>query len=625
MNEIEEKLKTLPEKSGVYIMKNSDGEIIYVGKAKILKNRIRQYFKNHNHPVKVRKMVENVADFEYIITDNEQEALILENNLIKENMPRYNILLKDDKTYPFIKITVNEDYPRVFVTRKVLRDGSKYYGPYCSNFNVSELMELIEDVFALRKCKKSFVGDASEVQKSRPCLYHQIGKCMGVCTGAVSKSEYRERVQKVISFLNGKSDDVINLLTQKMKKAAQELDFETAAAFRDRISSVSMLSEKQKIVSATGSDCDAIAVYNSDDCACVEIFFIRSGKIVGKEHYFINSTDETSSNAILNDFIKQYYADCTFIPSELIVQHEIEEKELIQEWLSEITGRSVKITTPKIGDKLKLVSMIASNAKKEHHERILKLMRDISFKDNALSDIQKLTHLPEPPYNIEAFDISNISGQSMVGAMVCYVNGKPCRERYRNFKIKYTAGQDDYTCMKEVVRRRIEHGLAEQNKVASDDSSLKKASFLPFPDILFVDGGLGHVQAVNEVMKQCDVIIPVFGIVKDDRHRTDGLVSENGRIDIPKDSEAFMLLTQIQDEMHRRAITHHRNLRSASSLKTSLLQIDGIGEKKARILLRKFKSVKAIKEASLEELIATEGIDRRSAENVFSYFSGKSQ
>ncbi len=623
MNDIEEKLKTLPDKSGVYIMKNADGEIIYVGKAKILKNRVRQYFKSHNHPLKVRKMVENVADFEYIITDSEQEALILENNLIKENMPKYNILLKDDKTYPFIKITVNEDFPRIFVTRRVLRDGAKYYGPYCSNFNVSELMGLIEDVFSLRKCKKNFCGDGSDFKKSRPCLYYQVGKCVGVCAGEVSREEYRSRVSKVIGFLSGKSDEVTEILTEKMKKAAAELDFETAATLRDRISSVSMLGEKQKIVSATGSDCDALAMYNSDDCACVEIFFVRSGKIVGKEHYFLNGTYESEDGEILSGFIKQYYEDCSFIPGELLVQCEIDDKELISGWLSEKTGRSVKINTPKIGDKLKLIAMIAANAKKEHRERTLRLMRDISFKDNALTEMRNLTNLESIPYHIEAYDISNTSGQSMVGAMVTYVNGKPCKSKYRNFKIKYTAGQDDYMCMKEVVQRRIEHGLNDKEKINSGAIGENDASFYPFPDVIFVDGGLGHVQAVKEIISKFDMNIPVFGIVKDDRHRTDGLVCESGRVDVPRDSEAFMLLTQIQDEMHRRAITHHRNLRSASSLKTALLQIDGIGEKKARTLLRRFKSLKAIKDATLEELADVPGIDAKSAENVFSYFSDK--
>ena len=610
--EIEEKLKTLPSKSGVYIMKNAEGSIIYVGKAKVLKNRVRQYFKGNKHPLKVKKMVENIHDFEYIITDSEQEALILENNLIKENMPKYNVLLKDDKTYPFIKITLNEDFPRVFMTRRVIRDGAKYFGPYCSNQNIKEILEIIADVFPLRCCKKQIFSDNLS---GRPCLYHQMGKCPGVCCGNVLKEEYMQTVKNIISFLNGNYDDVTGILKQKMLSAANDMDFESAAVFRDRINSVSMLSQKQKIVSATGSDCDALALYSANDTSCVVIFFIRSGKIVGEEHYFLSGTDDMSPSEVLSDFIGQYYDTCSFIPSSLCLQFEIADSEIIEDWLSSKTGRSVKITVPKIGDKLKLINMIAANAKKQHSERELKIMRDISFKDNALTDLQRLACLENPPMNIEAYDISNLSGKAKVGAMVTYTNGKPNKEKYRNFKIKYVTGQDDYACMKEVISRRIERGLLEQEK---GDSS----SFLPFPDIILLDGGKGHVDTIVPLIKSYGLSIPVFGIVKDNKHRTEGLVSQNGRIPINKSGEVFMLLTNIQDEMHRRAITYHRKLRQGSALKSELKDIKGVGDKKAKILLRTFRSIKNIKEASLEEIMAVEGIDKLTAQNVYTYFNG---
>lgn len=611
--EIENKLKTLPDKSGVYIMKNSLGEVIYVGKAKVLKNRVRQYFKGHKHTLKVKKMVENIADFDYIITDSEQEALILENNLIKENMPKYNILLKDDKTYPFIKVTLNEDFPRVFMTRRVIRDGARYFGPYCSSSNIKEVLEIIADVFPLRHCKKPLFEDKLT---DRPCLYFQMGKCTGVCSGRVSKEKYMQSVREILSFLNGNYDDIETILRNKMKKAADELDFETAAKLRDRINSVLMLGQKQKIVSATGSDCDAIAIYSANDTSCVVVFFVRSGKIIGEEHYFLSGTDDMLPNEIISDFIEQYYDNSSFIPHELLLQHEIAESELIEDWLSSKTGRSVKISVPKIGDKLKLISMIAANAKKQHSERELKIMRDISFKDNALSSLQKLTGLKNPPMNIEAYDISNTSGKAMVGAMVTYTGGKPNRQKYRNFKIKYVTGQDDYACMKEVISRRIERGISQKDNKTND-------SFLPFPDLILLDGGIGHVDSVLPVLKSYNLDIPVFGIVKDNKHRTQGLVSPNGQIDIDKSGEAFMLLTSIQDEMHRRAITYHRKLRQGSALKTELVEIKGVGDKKARLLLRRFRSIKAIKEASLEEIEAVEGIDKATAYNVYTYFNGR--
>lgn len=610
---INEKLTTLPDKSGVYIMRNAEGEIIYVGKAKVLKNRVRQYFKNHNHPPKVRKMVENIADFEYIITDSEKEALILENNLIKENMPKYNILLKDDKTYPFIKITLYEDYPRILITRRVIRDGSRYFGPYCGNFNLKELVDTVSDIYGIRKCNK-VMGETKSAR--RVCLYHQMGKCSGACTGEVNKDEYMQGVNNAISFFNGKYADVIEKLTQKMKLAAANLDFETAAECRDKIKSVSQIGEKQKIVSATGSDCDAIAVYNSDDFACIEVFFIRSGKIVGREHYFLQDTEEIQDATLLSQFMKQYYEDSTFIPHSFLTSVEPDDKTTIEQWLGSKLGRGVNLSVPKIGDKLKLINMIHANAKKEHRERMLKIMRDISFKDNALLGLRKLIGMDSPPLVIEAYDISNTSGKDMVGAMVTFVNGKPLRERYRNYKIKYVIGQDDYACMREVVERRILRGINEKNNDSEVDNK-----FLPFPDLMLIDGGSAHVDAVLPLIKKYNLPIHVLGIVKDDNHRTRGLVSPTGEINIDTGSEAFMLLTQIQDEMHRRAIDYHRRLREGSSLKSKLTAIKGVGDKKAKILFKHFKSISKLRNATLEEIISVPGIDKTTAQNVFDYFT----
>ncbi len=612
VNDIEEKLKTLPDKSGVYIMKNFDGDIIYVGKAKILKNRVRQYFKSHNHSLKVQKMIDSIADFEYIITDNENEALILENNLIKENKPKYNILLKDDKTYPFIKITMNEDFPRVFITRRVIRDGAKYFGPYCSTVSLKELISLINDVFSLRQCKKLIIENE---KKERTCLYHQLGKCSAPCNGSISKEEYRNKINDVISFLNGKYEHALSITNKKMKDAANELDFESAAKWRNAIESISVISEKQKIVSHEASDCDAIAMYCDNGSACIEIFFIRSGKIIGKEHYFISFDEDVSEAFALSEFIKQYYDTATFLPHQLLTQFDLFNKEEIEKFLTDKANHSVKITVPKIGDKYKLINMIASNAKKEHHERELKIMRDISFKNNALSDLQKITKANLVPMHIEAYDISNLSGKYMVGSMVTFINGKPCKNKYRSFKIKYVSGQDDYACMSEIISRRIVHGFKEK------DLQTKEKQFYPFPDMILVDGGIGHVQTVEDVLSDYGLDIPVFGIAKNDKHKTNALVSSKEELLLDKTSEVFMLLCQIQDEMHRRAITHQRKLHEKSTLKTELLSIKGVGDKKALILLRHFKSIKHIKEASLEEISSVPGIDIECAKNIFSFFS----
>ncbi len=611
MFDFEQKLKTLPEQPGVYIMYNKNDDVIYVGKAKILKNRVRQYFKNNNHPPKVAAMVSNVARFEYIIADSELEALVLENNLIKKHMPRYNILLKDDKTYPFIKVTVNEDYPKILITRQVKRDGARYFGPYQSGIILRDLIELIRDIFMLRFCNKTFDGNFSP---QKPCLYYHLGKCSGICSGNISKQEYASVINEVCGFLNGKYDNVIKKLTCDMNTAAQNLDFEKASVLRDRINSVNSLSQKQKIVTANGTDIDAAAIYNDNNVACIEIFFIRNGNIIGKEHYFINDTEGVDNGTIFSQFIKQYYDNSSFLPKEIMLSDEIEDEETVKIWLSSKCVRNISIKYPKIGKYAELMKMIKTNAKKEHSEYILKKMRASDYVNNALSQLMKLTGLEHPPMLIEAYDISNISGASNVGSMVTFKNGKPYKQGYRSFKIKTVSGQDDYGSMYEVLTRRF-----NRYKSSKEDTD----SFATLPDLLLVDGGLLHVNTAFEAIKNAGVNVPVFGIVKDDNHNTRGLVSVNGEIPIDSGSDAFMMLANIQDEMHRRAITHHRNLMNKKSIESELEKIKGIGAAKRKALLAEFKTISKIKTASVEQLSKVKGIDQKTANNIFDYFNGE--
>lgn len=620
--QIEAKLKTLPDKSGVYIMKDENGTVIYVGKAKVLKNRVRSYFKNHNHPPKVAAMVSNVATFEYIMTDSEMEALVLENNLIKEHSPKYNILLKDDKTYPFLKLTLQEEYPKLMMTRTVKRDGARYFGPYSSGILLRELLDLIKDIFKIRSCNHKFPADFG---KSRPCLYHHIGKCLGVCTGDIDKAQYDAIIKEVIGFLNGNYTGVQKRLQAEMQAAAQALDFEKAALLRDRLQSIDVLSQKQKIVSALGNDVDALALYSKNNKSCVQIFFIRSGKIIGREHYIIDGTDGVEEAEVLTDFVKQYYAKSSFVPRELMLQYELEDADVIREWLSALCGRKVELKVPKIGENLQLINMIRANAKKELSEQELKILRDIKFKNRALASLYQILDLPEIPSRIEAYDISNISGDNNVASMVTFVDAKPSTKDYRNFRIKTVIGADDYACMEEALTRRLQHGLDEQARIDAGELDRAQAKFSVFPNVLFVDGGQGHVNVAQGVMDKLGLSIPVFGIVKDDSHRTRGVVSPDGEISIDKSSEAFMLLANIQDEMHRRAVSYHKQLHAKKTLASELENIAGVGEVRRKALQRHFKSMKAIRAASIEELSQVKGLDRRTAERIYSYFRQDNQ
>ncbi len=617
--EIEEKLKTLPDKSGVYIMHNSDGDIIYVGKAKNLKNRVRSYFKSHRHPPKVASMVANVEYFEYIITDSELEALVLENNLIKQNMPKYNILLKDDKTYPFLKITLNEDFPRILLCRRIIDDGAAYYGPYQSSYDLKQLIMLLKDIFKLRSCNTPFEGDFKE---RRPCLYYQLGKCRGVCCKSVGMEEYRQTIEEVIDFVNGKTSGIVQRITDEMKQASVRLDFETAKTCRDRLSAIELIGQKQKIVNPNGDDTDAISVFNKNNTACVQLFFIRSGKMIGREHYFINDTDGISESEIISDFVRQYYETSTFIPNILMLEQETDDTEVIRSWLSAKAGRSVKIKIPKIGESAKLIKMIKANAKKEHSERELKIMRDIHFKNAAISELGRVLNLKNEPMHIEAYDISNMGNDIIVASMVVYKNGKPYTKGYKNFKIKDIKSQDDYASMREVIRRRFVRALNEEQSIREGSLSEENAKFLPMPDCVFADGGEKHMNAVKSVLDELDIDIPVFGIVKDDNHRTRAVVSAEGEIQLDKKSEAFMLLVNIQDEMHRRAITYLRNTQNRRIAGSELNSIAGVGDKRRKILLKHFKSIQKIKDASLDELCSVDGIDKKTAENIFKYFGG---
>lgn len=621
-NEINEKLKTLPDKSGVYIMRNSEGQIIYVGKAKNLKNRVRSYFKSHNHPPKVASMVANVDIFEYIITDSELEALVLENNLIKENMPKYNILLKDDKTYPFLKVTVNEAYPRVFLTRRILRDGALYFGPYQSSFDLKQLISLVKEIYSLRSCTTEF---PEEFEAKRACLYYQLGKCRGVCNHAVTSAEYRKLIDKAIDFINGNTKEAISDLTRQMHEASAAFDFERAALCRDRLKAIEVLGEKQKIVNPKGNDTDAIAVYNNNNNACIQLFFIRSGKMIGREHYFINDTDGVEIKEILSEFLRQYYEHSSFIPGTILLEQEIDDADVLEEWISDKALRRVKIKVPKIGDNVKLMRMIKANAKKEHSEKELKTLRDIGFKNSALSQLQLLLGLDNPPMLIEAYDISNLGDNTSVGSMVVYKDGKPYNKKYKNFRIKNVTTQDDYSSMREVLTRRLQRALNEQEEIKRLNITPDEASFLPLPDVIFIDGGEGHRNVAAEVLKSFDINIPLYGIVKDDSHRTRGIIGQNGEVPVDPKSDSFMLLTNIQDEMHRRAIGYLRKSEQKKTAYSELDLISGVGAKRKKILLSSFKSMQKIKNATIDELKAVKGIDSATANNVYEYFKNQRQ
>lgn len=619
MFDFQHQLKILPDKPGVYIMKNSLGEVIYVGKAKVLKNRVRQYFQNSkNHSEKVRAMVKNIAEFEYIVTDSEMEALILECNLIKKYSPRYNIALKDDKFYPFIKITTNEDFPRVYVTRNFAKDGNRYFGPYTNGTAVYEVMGLIKKLFPLRTCKKAIVEGG---EPTRACLNYHINLCKAPCAGYISKAEYWEMIDEIINILNGTDTSIIKKLKLEMEKAAEELEFEKAAKIRDRILAIELISEKQKMFTVKEGDEDFIDLYTDEKDGCTQVFFVREGKVTGREHFMIENISDDPVKEVISSFIASFYGGTAQIPKTIYVPEEIEDQELIEKFLTEKRGSKVWIKVPKKGDKKNLLDMVRNNAKIMLDQFKEKMVEEKELNKSALTELADVLGLDSLPVRIEAYDISNIQGVDSVGTMVVFENGKAKNSDYRRFKIKSVKGPNDYESMREILSRRFSHGLEEVNKIKERNLEYSKGKFCIFPDLIMMDGGKGQVNIALEVLKDFGIEIPVCGLVKDDKHRTRGIIFNNEEILIRRGSGLMNLITRVQDEVHRYAITYHRSLRDKRTLHSILEDIPRIGEKRRRNLLMKFGSIDNIKKASMEELLDTPGIDKRAAESIKQYFS----
>ncbi|HCG3024561.1 TPA: excinuclease ABC subunit UvrC [Clostridium perfringens] len=619
MFDFQHQLKILPDKPGVYIMKNSLGEVIYVGKAKVLKNRVRQYFQNSkNHSEKVRAMVKNIAEFEYIVTDSEMEALILECNLIKKYSPRYNIALKDDKFYPFIKITTNEDFPRVYVTRNFAKDGNRYFGPYTNGTAVYEVMGLIKKLFPLRTCKKAIVEGG---EPTRACLNYHINLCKAPCAGYISKAEYWEMIDEIINILNGTDTSIIKKLKLEMEKAAEELEFEKAAKIRDRILAIELISEKQKMFTVKEGDEDFIDLYTDEKDGCAQVFFVREGKVTGREHFMIENISDDPVKEVISSFIASFYGGTAQIPKTIYVPEEIEDQELIEKFLTEKRGSKVWIKVPKKGDKKNLLDMVRNNAKIMLDQFKEKMVEEKELNKSALTELADVLGLDSLPVRIEAYDISNIQGLDSVGTMVVFENGKAKNSDYRRFKIKSVKGPNDYESMREILSRRFSHGLEEVNKIKERNLEYSKGKFCIFPDLIMMDGGKGQVNIALEVLKDFGIEIPVCGLVKDHKHRTRGIIFNNEEIIIRRGSGLMNLITRVQDEVHRYAITYHRSLRDKRTLHSILEDIPRIGEKRRRNLLMKFGSIDNIKKASMEELLDTPGIDKRAAESIKQYFS----
>lgn len=622
MFNVEEELKKLPRKPGVYIMRDDKDVILYVGKAINLHNRVRSYFReNIGRGPAIDQMVSLIARFEYIVTDSELEALVLENNLIKENSPKYNTLLKDDKTYPYIKVTVGEDYPRILFSRTMKKDKSRYFGPYTSAAAVKDTIELLNKLYQLRTCNRVLPRD---IGIERPCLNYHIKQCLAPCQGYVSKEEYRQQVAGALEFLNGNYSPILKDLEEKMKKAAEAMEFEDAARYRDLLSSVRQVSQKQKITEGVGEDKDILALYQDETEAVVQVFFVRDGKLIGREHYYMTHVPENNKPAILQDFVKQFYAGTPFIPRELMLQYEIEDAELIEKWLSERKGSRVYLKVPKIGSKEKLVELAAQNAKLVLSQDREKLKREEGRTIGAVKEISDLLQLPlTGTARMEAYDISNINGFENVGSMVVYEKGKPKRSDYRKFKIKSVSGPDDYACMREVLTRRFRHGMEESKELEEQEMDQEYGSFTKFPDLILMDGGRGQVNIALSVLEELEIDIPVCGMVKDDNHRTRGLYYHNIELPIDTHSEGFKLITRIQDEAHRFAIEYHRSLRSKTQVKSVLDDIPGVGPARRKALMRHFKSLEEIRQASVEELMEIPEMNERTAEEIVAFFASQ--
>jgi excinuclease ABC subunit C len=613
--DFQEELHKLPHEPGVYIMHDKSDAIIYVGKAKDLHNRVRSYFRaNIGRGPWIDRMVSLIAYFEYIVTDSELESLVLENNLIKEHRPKYNTLLVDDKTYPYIKVSVDEQYPRITMTRKVKKDKARYFGPYTSALAVKDTIELVNKLYKLRTCNKHIKeGEAID----RPCLNYHMDQCMAPCRGCISAKDYAEKVESALDFLSGNVKTILSELENKMSKQAADMQFEEAAATRDLIASIKHVSQKQKITDSDMDDKDVIALAKSETDAVVQVFFIRAGKLIGREHFYMKGVEEKENTDILGDFVKQFYAGTPYIPREIMLQYEIEDTELLENWLSDRRGSRTYIRIPKIGSKEKLVELAAKNASLVLEQDRERIKREEGRTIGAVKEIEELIGISGIK-RMEAFDISNISGFENVGSMVVFEKGKPKKSDYRKFKIKTVSGPDDYACMREVLTRRFTHGLEEARSV--EDSEY--GSFTRFPDLLLMDGGRGQVNIALDVLKELNLDIPVCGMVKDDNHRTRGLYYNNKEVPIDTHSEGFKLITRVQDEAHRFAIEFHRSLRSKDQVRSVLDNIPGIGEKRRKALMKYFEDIDEIRTADVEKLAQVPEIPRNVAQDIYSFFHG---
>ncbi len=609
--DIQEELKKLPGRPGVYIMHDEKDHIIYVGKAISLKNRVRQYFQSsRNKGVKIEQMVTHIRRFEYIVTDSELEALVLECNLIKEHHPKYNTMLMDDKTYPFIKVTTNEAFPRVVLSRKMLKDKARYFGPYTSSQAVRDTIDLIHKLYHLRSCNRSLPRD---IGKERPCLNYHIKQCDAPCQGYISREEYGKAVNEVLKFLNRNYDAVLGELEEKMNAASEALEFERAIEYRELISSVKKVAQKQKITDSSGEDRDVLAVASQEEDAVVQVFFIRGGRLIGRDHFYLRISKGESTSEILNSFILQYYAGTPFIPGELMLQEEVEDRELLETWLASKRGQKVTLRVPKKGTKEKLVELAQENAKMVLTKDKERLKREEGRTIGAVKEIASLLDIGEI-VRMEAYDISNTNGFESVGSMVVYERGRPKRNDYRKFKIKGIKGADDYGSMREVLTRRFTHGLKERKE------NVELGKFTAFPELILMDGGKGQVNVALQVLDELHLDIPVCGMVKDDHHRTRGLYYHNEEIPIDRSSEAFRLITRIQDEAHRFAIEYHRQLRGKGQVHSILDDIEGIGPARRKALMREYLSLDDIKKASVEELAKIPSMNEKAAESVYKFF-----
>ena len=608
---IQEELKKLPGKPGVYLMHDEKDAIIYVGKAISLKNRVRQYFQSsRNKGAKIEQMVTHISRFEYIVTDSELEALVLECNLIKEHRPKYNTMLMDDKTYPFIKVTVNEPFPRVMMARRMKKDKAKYFGPYTSAGAVKDTIELIRKLYHIRSCNRSLPKD---IGKERPCLNYHIHQCYAPCQGYISGEEYRKSIDEVVRFLNGNYDPILKELEEKMLDASENLEFEKAIEYRELLASVQKIAQKQKITDTAGDDRDIIAMASEGEDAVVQVFFIRGGRLIGRDHFYLKIAENDTKSEILSSFIKQFYAGTPYIPAELMLTEEIEDQEIIEEWLTTRREHKVRLRIPKKGTKEKLVELAQKNAQMVLKNDKERLKREEGRTIGAVKELEKILGLTGI-IRMEAYDISNTNGFDSVGSMVVYEHGKPKRNDYRKFKIKSVQGPDDYASMNEVLTRRFEHGLRERQ----DES--ETGGFQAFPDLIMMDGGRGQVNIALEVLEKLNLHIPVCGMVKDDNHRTRGLYFNNVELPIDRNSECFRLITRIQDEAHRFAITFHRQLRSKGQVHSILDDIPGVGPARRKDLMRSFENIEAIRNATVDDLKELPSMNEKSAQEVYKFF-----